>query len=303
MMSSNDLKISIIIPFSGNLNDLSECLKGIQNQNFSFPFEVIVIESVNDPGIKQIINLNPDIKFISFDSVIYPGKARNLGVKNSNSDLLAFIDADCIPSVNWFSEIYSSLKKEYEIVIGPVINLFPFHPLASIDNLLQFPDFQKYRKSGKITHFPACNLGITRKLFYKTNGFPEDISIGEDVKFSQRAISLCNGRIFYNKKLIVSHGGRKSLKAFTEHNRGLGFYRGYLNLKITSKKSKFRKTTLYAVLFGVKRFFYITFRTAQWNPFSLLRVIFFFPFLILGLSAWVNGFREGNIKFINGEKI
>jgi hypothetical protein len=31
---------------------------------------------------------------------------------------------------------------------------------------------------------------------------------------------------------------------------------------------------------------------------GILRLIFFFPFVIIGLSAWVKGFREGNQKFL-----
>lgn len=296
-MSSLNIKISIIIPFYGNLPDLQKCLKGLQIQEFNLPYEIIVIDSVNEPEVVQLMN-SANVKFISMESLAYPGKARNFGVKNSRADLLAFIDADCVPSLNWLSEIYSSLIKGNEIVIGPVINLYPFHPFASIDNLLQFPDFQKHLTSKKVTHFPACNLGITRNLFYKTNGFPEDITAGEDVKFSQSVISICEGKIFYNVKLIVKHSGRKSLKSFIEHNKSLGYHRGYLSLKIPDKKIKFRGTILFAFIFGVKRLLYITIRTIQWNPVSLLRIIFFLPFLILGLSAWAEGFLQGNKKYL-----
>ena len=137
--------ISVIIPFYGDKKDLKNCLQGIQQQNFNKPFEVIVVESGNDLDVKQLVNSIPNTVLISSSSLMFPGKARNLGIAESKTEFLALIDADCVPLPNWLSEIYSSLKNGYEIVIGPIINLFPFHPIASVDNLLQCVDFQKHR--------------------------------------------------------------------------------------------------------------------------------------------------------------
>jgi glycosyltransferase involved in cell wall biosynthesis len=294
-------KISVIIPFYGDKNDLFNCLKGIQKQNFNESFEVIITESGNDPKVKQLINSMQNTTLISSASLMYPGKARNLGIKNSKADFLAFIDADCVPLPCWLSEIYSSLKNGNEIVIGPIINLYPFHPIASVDNLLQFPDFQKHRSPNYIHHFPACNFGITKDLFIKTEGFREDVEMGEDVIFSESAIKKCNGKIFFDKRSIVRHSGRKNFIQFIKHNRSLGFHRGYLNLKNSRKQNKFHSSFLYSFLFGLKRVVYISLRTLQWNPSGIFRIIFYSPFLLIGLSAWTKGFWEGNQQNLKGK--
>lgn len=293
--------ISVIIPFYGDKKELRNCLKGVQKQNFNDPFEIIVVESGNDPDVKQLVSSIPCTVLISSSSLMFPGKARNLGVAESKANILAFIDADCVPLSNWLSEIYASLKSDNKIVIGPIINLYPFHPVASVDNLLQFPDFQKYRPSINIAHFPACNFGITKELFFKTEGFREDVVTGEDVTFSESAINKSEGKIFINHQLVVQHSGRKNFRSFIKHNESLGFHRGYLNLKISSGRNKYRGTFLFAFLFGIRRLIYISIRTLQWNPVSMFRIIFYFPFLMLGLSAWVNGFWKGNQKYLEGQ--
>jgi glycosyltransferase involved in cell wall biosynthesis len=255
------------------------------------------VESGNHDGIRKIIDTMPNTTLISSDSIMYPGKARNIGVKNSTAKFIAFTDADCVPCYNWLSNIYSSLSSGNDIVIGPVINLYPFHPIASVDNLLQFPDFQRYRPSTNIMHFPGCNLGITKKLFIKTGGFPDNYLTGEDVKFSEIAIKTCKGKIEYNHHAVVQHSGRRSISGFIKHNEILGFYRGYLKLKIPSGNQNFLNFSLFSISFGFKRFFYILIRTLQWNPSGILRIVFYFPLLILGLSAWTKGFWKGNQKF------
>lgn len=289
-------ELSVIVPFHGNSTDLSNCLEGLRNQNFNKEFEIIVVESGNDPVVKDLVNALYNAQLISFSSLMFPGQARNSGVRYSKADLLAFIDADCVPTSGWISEVYSSLKKGNDIVIGPIINLYPFHPVASVDNLFLFSDFQKRRPSKNFEHFAGCNFGVTRSLYQKVGGFPEDMVIAEDTKFSESALQ--KGEIVFNKKMIVKHSGRKDLTRFKKHHRSFGFYKGYLNLKKSSADNKLRKNYFFAFLLGFRRMIYILIRTLQWNPVGLLRIIFYFPIFILGLSAWIKGFRKGQSKYL-----
>ena len=288
--------ISVIIPFYGEKNDLFKCLGGLKKQNFIFEYEIIVVESHSDPATVELIKFSDKTTLISSDSLMYPGKARNLGIASSTADLLAFIDADCVPELNWLPEIYSSLKRGYDIVIGPVLNLYPLHPIASVDNLFLFTDFQKHPSLKNFHHFPGSNFGITKELFYKAGKFPEDIQLAEDTLFSESA--LRKGKILFNKNVIVRHSGRKNFAGFKKHLESFGFYKGYLNLR-SAPQNKLRRNYFFPVLLGLKRLAYITIRTLQWNPPGLFRIIFFFPFLMFGISAWITGFRKGNRKFLS----
>jgi glycosyltransferase involved in cell wall biosynthesis len=289
---SQKYALSIIIPFYANKNDFYKCLEGIRIQDFNKPFEIIVVESGNDPEIRQKLDSFPNAVLISSPILLNQAKARNTGVENASSDFLVFLDADCIPLSNWLSEACFSLYN-YEIVTGAVINLYPFHPVASVDNLLQFPDFQKHRSSKNIDHFSGSNFGITKQLFLEAGGYNEEFILGEDVVFSQSAISKCKDKIFFNRGMIVKHSGRKSFQEFKRHNNAFGFYRGLFLLKIPSFEKKFTNLRLYPLYFAIKRFIYISVRTIQWNPIGTLRIVFYFPLVALGLAAWTKGFRKG----------
>ena len=295
-MSSPSVNISVIIPFHGQENDLQNCLSALGNQNFNNPFEIIVVESTGNPQIKTRFNPDLNVNLISSDTLLFPGKARNIGSANANSNLFVFLDADCVPTNNWLSEVYTSLKNGFEIVIGPVIDLYPFHPIASIDNLMQFADFQKKRKLKNITHFPGCNLGVTKELFIKSGGFPEEISIGEDTMFSETVIKKINAKVSFNRKVIVSHSGRKNFVSFLKHQETFGFFRRYLKNGSLSDSNKLEYNFLFSLFWGLRRLIIIIIRTLQWNPIAIFRIIFYFPFLFLGLAAWTFGFWKGNKK-------
>ena len=289
--------LSIIIPFYGNKIDFFKCLEGIRIQDFNKPFELIVVESGNDPEVKQIMDSFPNAILISSPVLLNRAAARNVGAKKASSDFLVFLDADCVPSSNWISEMYSSIKNNYEIVVGAIINLYPFHPVASVDNLLQFPDFQKRRSSNNISHFSGTNFGITKQLFIEVDGYNDELILGEDIIFSESAINKCKDKIYFNKEMIVKHAGRKGFKDFKKHNIDFGFYRGFLGLKISSSEMHLNHLKFYPVYFAIKRFIYISIRTIQWNPIGTLRIIFYFPFVVLGLAAWTKGFRKGINEF------
>lgn len=287
-------ELSVIIPFHGDKNDLAGCLEGLKNQTADFPFEVIVAESGSDPEAAAAVF--PGAVLVSSPSLMLPGKARNAGAARAGASRLAFIDADCVPPPAWLSVVYSSLNDGNDVVTGPVVDLHPVHPVASIDNLLQFVDFQKHRPPGGLSHFPACNLGITKQAFIAAGGFPEDMAAGEDVLFSKAVLKKCRGPILFNKAMTVRHKGRRSFSQFMKHQETFGYYRGRYNLRISAGGNVRRSRYAYGLFLGFRRLVYVIARTIQWNPTGLIRIAVYFPVVIIGLLSWVNGFHSGAKK-------
>jgi glycosyltransferase involved in cell wall biosynthesis len=289
-------ELSVIIPFRGEPADLSACLEGLRRQRAAFPFEIIVAESGKSPEVKCLVDSLPNTVLISSSSVMFPGKARNQGADRSRSGRLAFIDADCVPPPNWASVVLGALNDGNDIVCGPVLDLHPFHPLASVDNLLQFVDFQKYRPPGGLTHFPACNLGISKRTFRAAGGFPEDLEVGEDVRFSEAVVNQRGGPVRFDRAMTVRHRGRRGWAQFLKHQETFGYYRARYNLRISVSRNAGRGRYGYALYLGLRRLAYLVVRTIQWNPAGLVRIAVYFPVLIAGLLSWANGFHSGSKK-------
>jgi len=296
MKKIEDPALSVIIPFHGLKDELLMCLNGLNDQKAEFPFEIIIVESGNDFNLQDSVKVFSNVSLISSKKLLFPGKARNIGAEQASANLLAFIDSDCVPEKNWVSQAHHKLQSGLKIVIGPILNINSLLPISTIDNHLQFVDFQKYRPSKNISHFPGCNFAITKLLFNKLRGFPEDVKAGEDVLFSQAAIEKCSSKIYFDKKLVVQHKGRNKWKEFLKHNKTFGYYRGYLSLKISGRSFISKGNYFHSVFFGFKRLIYICVRTLQWNPVGMITLIVYFPLLIVGLSAWTNGFYNGNIQ-------
>ena len=119
--------ISVICPCFNSSNTINEVVDSILAQvDTKFKFEVIFIDDGSTDNTVSLIKsgmerltLNNIVSYIYVNSHKGPGAARNIGIKNSNYDYIAFIDSDDI----WYKKKLSicerliSKNPEYNIFI------------------------------------------------------------------------------------------------------------------------------------------------------------------------------------------
>lgn len=124
------IKVSIIIAFRNEENNIIPCLKSLISQNYySENFEIVLCNDHSEDNsvelIKQFISSNPNFKIILIENSNYEiGKKQAISnaVKHTNFDILAFTDADCVVGKNWLKSIASAFTqfKEAKMLCGPV---------------------------------------------------------------------------------------------------------------------------------------------------------------------------------------
>src|SRR5210317_2089292 len=94
--------ISIIIPTFHFASTTHKTIQACLSQTI-LPSELVIIDSSEDSSISDLIHhIETSIPIIYQGvSQLYPGEARNLGAKLSNSYFLAFLDSKTIPKNNW----------------------------------------------------------------------------------------------------------------------------------------------------------------------------------------------------------
>lgn len=177
---------SVIIPLFNKENEIKITLESVLNQTFQ-DFEVIVINDGSTDSSKNIVDSfsNPKIKLISTENNGV-SKARNIGIKASKGELIAFLDADDI----WFKNHLQNLFQLY--------NLFPDcgiyatnYELFYNKNKIIKPSFfgvPKENWCGIIEDFFKSSIvfriawtsaiAIPKKAFEKVGDFDENITLG-----------------------------------------------------------------------------------------------------------------------------
>ncbi|MCE9646573.1 MAG: glycosyltransferase [Chloroflexi bacterium] len=286
-------QLAVIIPCLGHARELESCLYGLQTQSGQLPFEIIVVDSAYDEDVALTAQKFKQVRLVRSRVRLSAGAARNLGVGSTHAEWIAFLDADCIPDPDWVGQARESLQAGYLFCGGPVLDLYPNHPVAWVDNHLQFADFQAARPAGKAGYFPACNLILPRSTFIELGGFGEDHLSGEDGLLSQAADLNFPDDIFFNPLLVVRHHGRKEIPGLLEHQKLMGYRRAKGHLQMDASYEWLARHPWLAGLVIFRRLGYIFLRTFQFDSKDLIRLLVFLPWLTVGLAAWTRGFYQG----------
>jgi len=193
-MSSNQIKVSVIIPVYNAEKYLRECLDSIINQTLQ-EIEILCINDGSTDCSEKILEQYADnekrIRVISQENRGV-SSARNQGLKNAIGEFVAFIDADDYIELDMLECLYKSAKNfDADIIVfsGDVV------PEISVQTewILQYLDvsadyykcFEPDILFNKIGAIPfMCNKFYNRRLLKNAQAiFDETLILGEDQAF------------------------------------------------------------------------------------------------------------------------
>lgn len=190
--------LSVIIPVYNGGVSFRRCLESLQ-QACPQPTEIIVVADGDTDGSWQLAQ-QFNVKLIRKDISEGPAKARNIGAKNAQGDILFFIDADVTVHPDTIARVIQTFQEQPDLaaLIGsyddnPGVNNF----LSQYKNLFHHYTHQQASEEAS-TFWGACGA-IRRDIFLKMGGFDEsyrlpsveDIELGYRLKGSGYQIKLC----------------------------------------------------------------------------------------------------------------
>lgn len=116
------MKTSIIICTKDREEDIKKAIGSIANQ-MHLPDELIVVDAGTNPSLQSELKaLIPDrIKFIYINSTPGLTRQRNIGIKHCSSDIIMFIDDDCILEPGYVKAVVKTFESDSSASIGAVI--------------------------------------------------------------------------------------------------------------------------------------------------------------------------------------
>ena len=291
-MSPHQPAVSVIIPCKGHATELRACLSGLQRTRTTVAFEIIVVDSNTDNNVMRVIQDFDNVRLLRSKANLKAGLARNLGVTAARGHLIAFIDADCIPSRRWLEAACRELTAGARMVGGPVVDALPDNPIAVTDNMLQFAALGVGRPRCNVDVLPACNLAVSRTVFETAGGFPDERYI-EDSLFALAVARRWPGACWFVPDMRVAHQGRTHIAGVYWHQYWFGYARGRHGFKVTPAQQKLSRHFLALPLVALKRLAFVYQQTLAWNRQHFFQRVALFPLILVGLAGWVKGFRNG----------
>ena len=113
------MKLSVIIPVREDAR-IRGCLEALCRRQTSpkDEFEVVVVDDGPSEVVERIVSEFP-ARYVA-ERGVGSYAARNHGIEEARGDLLAFTDADCVPSPRWIEEILLTFEDaSCRIAVGP----------------------------------------------------------------------------------------------------------------------------------------------------------------------------------------
>lgn len=225
--------ISVIIPVKKlSYYLIFECLPKLDAQTFE-KYEVIVLSDYPNYYDKTLL------KKYNWLTIIYtknkkPGEKRNIGIKHSKGEYIAFIDDDAYPPKSWLKKAYSFLRDNKNLVVcGPGIlpeNALLWEKIFDEGFAILGSGFFVYRfkkrKARFVNDYPFMNFFINKNLFINTGGIQKKYWPGEDSKLCNKLVYEKKVKILYDPSLYIFHHRRNTMHAFFKQHVNYGIHRG-----------------------------------------------------------------------------
>jgi glycosyltransferase involved in cell wall biosynthesis len=222
------LLFSIIIPTYNRPEKIKECLDSLTIQEYpSTKFEVIVVDDGSKISLEDIVNTYSnklDITLIR-QSNAGPATARNTGASKAKGEFLAFTDDDCIPAIDWLTNLALKLSQTPDYLIGGrTVNALPQNLYSTASQELIDYLYKYYNTSSRpLNFFASNNLALPANLFQKLGGFDTSfpLAAAEDREFCERW--QYNGyKMLYAAEVKVYHAHHLTFKTFWRQHFNYG---------------------------------------------------------------------------------
>lgn len=245
-------KFSIIIVNYQSEPYLQKCLTSLGRFNLEIEREIIVVNNDEKEKLEKIKEKFPSVIWINSNQNKGFGAACNLGVQNSQGDLLFFLNPDTEILNNNLAMLLDRFVENEKIgVLGPKLVTiegktqswcagkdFSFWELIK-NNFGVIASRKIWESENEIQAdwVSGAALLIRRELFNKIEGFDENFFMyGEDVDLCRR-IREEKYEVRFCPQVSILHLGGKSQKSFLEQKRQY-FKSVYYYLKKTAFRKK-----------------------------------------------------------------
>ena len=218
--------VSIIIPTHNRSGQLERCIRSLLAMEYPAScLEIIVVDDGSTDGTGVLLEQleheftarGGRLRIVRHTERQGVARSRNSGAEIALSELLAYIDSDCVASPAWLAELVPAFSDASVAAVGGMIRAYERKSMLGRYEDVRSSLFmgvrpQQVHLEGPLTYLPTANLVVRRDIWKRIGGF-EPFTFGEDVDFCRRLLAT-GSHILYLPPAVVYHDYRTRLGAF-----------------------------------------------------------------------------------------
>ncbi len=214
-------RVSVIVPVYNDPAGLRRTLEALVDQTYG-SYEVVVADNGSTDATpttaRSYRDSHPDLLTVVTESEIQSSyAARNAGIRaaDSESEILAFLDADTTVDDDWLEGAVAAMEGEGCDYMGCRVEI-PRKAdegiIARYNRLTGFPVERYVREVG---FAPTTCLLVRREVLESVGGFDQRLVSGGDLEFGRR-VRRAGWELHYEPSVTVFHPPRSTLRSMVQ---------------------------------------------------------------------------------------
>jgi mycofactocin system glycosyltransferase len=197
--------VTVVVPVRDRPAALARLLAALRVDPDTAQLPVVVV----DDGSVVPVDGGPGVRVLRHPGPRGPAAARNAGLAAATTDLVAFLDSDCVPVAGWLARLRPHLTDPRLAAVAPRIVPLPgaargwTSPYEDVAGALDMgPHPAAVRPLSAVSYLPSAALLVRRAAL--GGGFDEAMPVAEDVDLVWRLVGA-GWRVRYEPAAAVAH--------------------------------------------------------------------------------------------------
>lgn len=217
--------VTVILPVYNGSRTIRACIEALLDQDYPRRcYEVVCVDNNSTDATAPIVSGYPEVRLLSQTAVQSSYAARNIGAAQAQGEILAFIDADCIPAPDWLSRLVEPFEDPQVLAAGGLVR--DARPANLVETFLgQESSLGRYQDAPGQFLRPliTANAAYRRAEFEALSGFNDRLYTGADIDLAWRLQLGYGDCVRYAPRAVVSHQHRSNLSSMFRQYRRHGF--------------------------------------------------------------------------------
>ena len=243
-------QVTLVVPVRDRAEGVQRLLASIaadQSDAASAIREVLIVDdgSVQPLIVETAGQRLPTVRVIRIEQSVGPAQARNLGLRQVSTELVAFVDSDCQVTTDWLAPLLGQIADPFVVAAAPrvkavlpVTSQTPVGPTSTgptrageLTALEQYELSRSPLDLGKqagrvqagtrVSYVPSAAVLMRTEVIREAGGFNPSLLVGEDVDLIWRLVDQ-GGRVRYETRSVVHHEIRSGLPDWIRQRVGYG---------------------------------------------------------------------------------